>query len=86
MSNKCLKDKVNDSISDTYKTLVDVLSEVQDIKNGVDNSDINFNFLYKYIDELKSKIDDIDNIFYDFTNECDDLHQSISELLGKVGN
>ena len=86
MSNKRLKDKVNDSISDTYKKLDDVLSEVQDIENEIGNSDINFNFLYKYIDELKSKIDDIDNDFYDFTNECDDLHQSISELLGKIGN
>ena len=83
---KCLKDKVQEAIDSSVSKLDDVLSESQDIEGVIEDSDINFNYLYKYIDELKDCLSDIDDSFYDFSNECDDIHESISNLLGKVGN
>lgn len=84
--NKCLKDQAQDTINESLSKLDDVLSEVKDIENNIEDSNIDFNFLYKYIDNLKDSISNIDDRFYDFINECDDIHDSISKLLGKVGN
>lgn len=37
-------------------------------------------------DTINESLSNIDDKFYDFINECDDIHDSISKLLGKVGN
>lgn len=81
MSKKTLKEQVEDDINLALQTIEDILSEIKDVENESDNVGLDFSYVYKYLDDLKDHIKDIDGTFYDFSNKIDDVYDKLNELL-----
>ena len=85
MNNKCLKDKVNKNIDDLNNDLDNLESIIVDeLDENVEKLAICD--LYKQINKIRNILCDLDDNFSDFEKEVDDIHSTISDLLGKVGN
>ena len=85
MSKNNLRKQVYDSISE-LDDKIDSMKDLILIQELDNTSDIACDDLYKGLNAIKSALENIKDKFSDFENEVDNIHITISDLLGKVGN
>lgn len=60
----------------------DYLDRIEGEINEIDDENINTNYIFKLIDDTRSKIDDLESLNYDYNESLDDLRLSINDIIG----
>lgn len=60
----------------------DYLDRIEGEINEIDDENINTNYIFKLIDDARSKIDDLESLNYDYNESLDDLRLSINDIIG----
>lgn len=60
----------------------DYLDRIEGEINEIDDENINTSYIFKLIDDTRSKIDDLESLNYDYNESLDDLRLSINNIIG----
>lgn len=80
MRNSSLKKKIESEIESARDGVKDIYGEIKDIENSNDDNNLDLSYVYKYLDDLNGYIENINDSFYDFSNEVDNVRDKLDKL------